>query len=407
VFFLLLIISAGLFGSQVPIRNLAPTSIWVIWWVGFGLIHAFVGNIWALVNPWKTIYGGVTRLIRGGEEREPLLRYPTKFGALPAFILFFAFVWTELVYPKAAEPVSIALFMVAYSIITLVGMFLFGRHVWLRFGEAFSVFFRFLSMLGPTEVRIRDKEVCRRCTSECLTNDEDCVNCYECYSKSGQREINIRPFAFGLLSQEKLGLDGVAFIVLMLSSVTFDGVLRTYAWFNLIGMDPFVARDILVQINTIGLLGSFLLFLGIYTAFISLVKLFSGSQVSVNRLALVFVFSLLPIAMVYQFAHYSTYLVINGLQIIRLVSDPFGFQWDLFGTRNIALNTALDYFAVWHYQVALIVIGHVIAVYIAHIISLRTFTEHRDAVRSQYPMMALMVMYTIIGLWLLSAPSAG
>jgi len=138
-----------------------------------------------------------------------------------------------------------------------------------------------------------------------------------------------------------------------------------------------------------------------------LVRLFSRSQVHLKLVAQVFALSLLPIAMVYQFSHYSTYLLINGQQIFRLISDPFGFQWDIFGTRNIPLNTAVDYFAVWHYQVALIVIGHIIAVYIAHLLALRTFNDHHSAIRSQFPMMMLMVAYTILGLWLLSTPSAG
>ena len=195
----------------------------------------------------------------------------------------------------------------------------------------------------------------------------------------------------------------------MLSSVTFDGVSRTLIWFEFFGVNPFTVagRTLLVSINTLGLVGVFLFILGTYYAFIYLVRRFSGTTLPTKQIACLFVLSLVPIAMVYQFAHYSTFLLINGQFIIRLLSDPFGFNWDIFGTSNFPIFTALDFLAVWHYQVALIVVGHIIGVYLAHKIALRTFGDHRSAVRSQYPLMLLMVIYTGVGLWLLSAPTMG
>ena len=401
---LFLSVATGLFGSQFPDLNFTPTFVWVIWWVGFSVLHVLVGNIWALVNPWKTLFE-----IVGLGRWNGIFEYPKRLGTWPAFALFFLFVWIELIFPASANPQSLAMVILGYSIIALLGMYLFGKNIWLRYGEPFSVFFRFLSMMAPTEVRVKDMTLCEACKLDCSRNEGLCINCYECAAKASEIELNLRPFAIGLLQERRISFDQAAFTILMLSSVSFDGLIRTLAWYNFIGLDPFAGSERLtvLQINTLGLFGVFLFFVGIYYAFVYLVKLFSGYKGSPTVLALTFVLSLLPIAMVYQFAHYSTYLLINGQQIIILLSDPFGYGWDIFGTKSYTVFRSLDFLAVWNYQVLLIVMGHMLAVYIAHKIVLRVLGNHKTVIKSQYPIVILMVIYTVVGLWLLSTPSLG
>ncbi|MDQ3795800.1 MAG: hypothetical protein M3316_09085 [Actinomycetota bacterium] len=64
----------------------------------------------------------------------------------------------------------------------------------------------------------------------------------------------------------------------------------------------------------------------------------------------------------------------------------------------------MDAAFVWYSQVALIVAGHVIDVYLAHLISLRFFEDSKRALRSQSPMLVLMSLYTVLSLWILSQP---
>ena len=47
---LALVLAASLVGDQTPTRNLAPTAIWVAWWVGLAYVSALVGNLWAVVS---------------------------------------------------------------------------------------------------------------------------------------------------------------------------------------------------------------------------------------------------------------------------------------------------------------------------------------------------------------------
>ena len=142
------VILAGLFGHQNPYRNIAPTFAWIIWWVGFALVSAFVGDIWRLINPWKTVFDGLQWLYRRFGGRGPLgfeLRYPAALGVWPASLFLLAITWIELVDVNAGSPAHIAKLLIAYSVITFAGMAAFGRDTWLAHGELFSVVYGTLS----------------------------------------------------------------------------------------------------------------------------------------------------------------------------------------------------------------------------------------------------------------------
>ncbi len=114
---------------------------------------------------------------------------------------------------------------------------------------------------------------------------------------------------------------------------------------------------------------------------------------------------MLPIALVYHVTHYSTLILTQGVKIVSLVSDPFGWGWNLFGTAFTFRAPILpDLGIVWHTQVALILLGHVASVWLAHLVALRVFADRRAAALSQLPMLALMVLFTIAGLWILAQP---
>ena len=115
-----------------------------------------LGDIWALVNPWRTVFDAAEWLYRrlgGGSELGWRRPYPQALGAWPACILLLAFCWTELVYPNAAVPAHIAWLAIAYSVLTWAGMLVFGRDAWLQHGEVFSLVFGTFARFAPTEAR--------------------------------------------------------------------------------------------------------------------------------------------------------------------------------------------------------------------------------------------------------------
>lgn len=409
----LLVVFAGMFGDQTPQLNFAPVFVWVIWWVGFSLFTALAGNLWPLVNPWKILFEWTDALVRHlgvREGLEPESPPPAPRGVWPALMFFVAFAWVELVFWGSATPRNIAFFALLYSSATWLGMSVFGKEAWLRKGEAFSVFFDTLARFAPTETRVSDRgayERCAACRDDSRT--DDCVNCHECFALAApeKRELNLRPPAVGLLGAEP-SVGRLAFVVFMLASVTYDGLLATPLWSSLgfylsstIGSFGVLSS---VFYGTLGLLVVPFLFFALYVGFVKLCQALGGG-VGFWRLAGAFAYSLVPIALAYQAAHYFTLLLTEGQNVFALVSDPFGWGWDLFGTAGYEPDFGVVGAAsVWYTQVALIVAGHVVAVYLAHAVALHSAKSQRIALRSQVPMVALMVLYTVSSLWILSQP---
>ncbi len=350
VFFVL--IAAGLFGSQDPFRNLAPAFVWIVWWIGFTYLTALVGDFWALLNPWKALYPAG----RSGLRRE----LPAAVGVWPATALLLTFAWIEIVWEGNAVPANIAWLALGYSALTWTGMFVFGRDAWLRSGEVFTVYFGFLARLAPAEVR------------------------------SGK--WTLRPPAAGLLGPRPVSTSEAFFVIVMLAIVTFDGLRETPLWA--------VGDALWTAATTAGLLAM----PGVFALVIFGVCALMGNA-SPSELLRLFVPTLLPIALAYHVAHYLSYLLVAGQVVIPLASDPFGRGWDLFGTAHyrIAMGLVGARFA-WYTSVVVIVLGHVLAMYVAHRLALERFSERRTARRSQYPLAALMVGYTMLSLWILAQP---
>ncbi len=408
-----LVIATGLFGTDSPVDNLTPTLVWIIWWVGMGYISALLGNVWMLINPWKAAFELAEKLM-GGESRSRdtgMFRYPEWLDVWPAVALFLVFAWLENVYRSAGDPFNLGVLVIAYSVITWAGMLAFGKHQWLRRGEAFSVLFGFFARFTPTEVRVTDDRVCGTCGQECNLSDEGCVDCYECFERTeaSRRQLNLRPYAVGLAHPGRLSTATAVFVVLALATVTFDGLKETPLWVDaqttLYDAASIFGSYNLSAIDTAGVVVVPAIFLAVYLAFSWFIREFSADRISVSDVARVFVFSLVPIALAYNLAHFVSLLLREGQQIIPLASDPFGFGWDILGTVDYRINFGIvNAKMVWFISVAAIVTGHIISVYLAHIIALRRMSSHASALRSQYPMLVLMVSYTATSLWIIAQP---
>ncbi|MDE2938305.1 MAG: hypothetical protein OXR67_05225 [Chloroflexota bacterium] len=438
LFLFFLVIATGLFGSERPVNNLTPTFVWIIWWVGMGFVASLLGNLWAVVNPWKILFGLAESVFhRFNPEWELTLGmdYAERVGVWPSVALFFAFVWVENALPEAASPALLAWLIAAYSVVTLGGMYLFGKHQWLRHGEVFTVIYGFLSRFSITEVRANDSEVCGECagpscgpsmnsgrSSDGLRVSGEsmdgggCVDCYECFEYAGDRELNLRPPAIGLHSRGAMPAGLTALVLLVLSTVTFDGFSDTPEWAAVLGwaltQTPQLTSPYfngLVIANTLGLALFPLAFAGVYWVFSALmlwvVERSGGESPVATELMTAFVFSLVPIALAYHFAHYLGFLLIQGQLIIPLASDPFGAGANLFGTAGYVVNlTVTNARFIWIFAVISIVAGHIIAVYLAHLRANTIYGGGSVALKSQLPMLALMVIYTVASLWIISRP---
>jgi hypothetical protein len=196
------------------------------------------------------------------------------------------------------------------------------------------------------------------------------------------------------------------FVLLMLAAVTFDGLIETPLWAVLLhelhGWVP-NARDELVAAIAWGVFAA--LFPLLYEGVARAMAWSAGGTAAPRRLGGWFVLTLVPIGIAYHLAHYHSLLLVAGQYAIPLLSDPFGLGWDLFGTTLYRIDfSVVNAASIWYLSVAAIVIGHVLAVYLAHVMALRVYGDARAALRSQIPMLVLMVFYTMSSLWILSQP---
>jgi len=387
---LLLTILAGIFGPANPFANFAMTFFWVIFVLGFNYLTALIGDVYALINPWRAICDWIEQRHPGAFR--PRRRYPPRLGYYPALALYMGFIWLELF--AQAPPRGLGTILLAYSVINIGCAALFGRDVWFRYGELFSVFLRLIGKIAPFEYRLDQPA-----------------------GTPGRLRLR-QPF-IGLLQEPADHFSLLLFVLFMLSSTAFDGVHETRPWvlvfwkgiypaLTAISTKPYLFFvDIYYYWQWAMLFVSPFVYLAIYLLFVWLMKIFTASQRTVHDLALQFAFTLIPIAFVYNITHYYTLLVAQGPAIITMISDPFGLGWNLFGTARWYFSPIIllaD--GVWHTQVGLILFGHIVSVYLAHVQALELFPRGRQGVWSQLPMLVLMVLLTTIGLRILSLPIA-
>lgn len=355
----LVVLASAAAGHPSTTENLAPVFVYVWFWVGLAVSHALLGNLWATLSPWDTL----ARLLGIGER--PRRPYPLAWGVWPAALVLLGFVWLELVYPAGASPRTLAVAIAGYTALTLGGMALFGREAWQRGGEGFAVYFDLLGRISP------------------LTRD-------------ARGRVVLRPVLGGLPGlAPRPGL--VALVVVLIGSTTFDGISGSTAWETSLGrLSP--AGQVLA--GTAGLLAAVALVGAVYSLAMTVAA--TVTRVPWHPLAVRFAHSLVPIALAYAVAHYFSLLVLEGQLGIRLASDPLGVGWNLFGTADLRVNLALvSPLVVWYVQVASIVAGHVGGVVLAHDRSIAAFPG-TVALRSQYALLAVMVLFTVGGLVILS-----
>jgi len=371
-----LVFAAALLGDTDPFSNLAPTWVYVVFWLGVPALSVVFGNVWRALSPWRALADAVVWVRElGGREARPLAAYPEHLGRYPAAAALFAFVALELAYADPSSPRSLAFAIALYTYVTLFGMAAFGRDTWERHGEAFAVLFALFARIGPF------------------------------FARDGR--IRVRVPLSGLAGSERVP-GSLAFVSVMLGSVLFDGYSRTTTWQDLsarveapyIVERPGVGELLVTALSLGGLVTAIVLVALAYAAACTVARWTVNAP---RRLVPDFLLSLVPIAFVYVVAHYFSLFVIQGQFAIPLLSDPLGKGWDLLGTADVVPDlAAISPTTTWYVQVGALVAGHVAGLALAHDRAVAIFPERSNALRSQYAMLSLMVLYTVGGLWVLS-----
>ena len=382
VFLFGLVIYTGLEGVQSSTANFAPTFIYVVFWLGFVPASVLLGDVFRAFNPWRAIgraVAWVAKTVARTDLPAPLA-YPERLGRWPAAVGIFAFAALELVASNGDRPENLAIATLIYSALTFIAMALYGVERWCDRGEAFSVYFNLFSRISPVEAR--------------------------------RRAVGLRKPLSGLAALRPAP-GTVPLLAVMIGSVSFDGASEAQPWtdispdlaqfFQDVGLSP---QNSLELAFLIGLFVTVVLVWGFYRLGVLGARSVGGGF-SAGRLANEFVHSLVPIALAYVAAHYFTLLLFQGQAMAYLASDPLGDGSDIFGTANNQIDyTIIGGEATWYFQVGFVVAGHVAALILAHDRALALYSDAKQAVRSQYWMLAVMVGFTSLALWLLSQSNA-
>ena len=381
-----LVVYAGLAGTQVPTANLAPTVIYICFWVGLVVASLLFGDVFRLLSPWRTVARMAAWTFRRRQEPTRARRnYPQRLGRWPAVAGLVGFAWLELVYLNRDQPSTLAWLALAYASVQLAGIGLFGVDKWSRNGDAFGVYFGLFAALSPWERR--DGWLYRRAPL------------------SGAMKIAAIPGT-------------VAVLCVMIGSTTFDGASNGQLWLGIAPHLQAAGQDLGLSVGgglelagTIGLAASIVLVASLYRLGIKGMRRFglgpgdwSASVTGIETgLAARFAVSLIPIAAAYVLAHNLSALAYQGQAAVSLASDPLGDGANWFGTANFRVDSsAISTAGIWYFQVAALVTGHAAGLVLAHDRAVGTFRRPSDAARSQQWMLIIMVGFTSLALFLIS-----
>ncbi|MEO0891506.1 MAG: hypothetical protein AAFY35_02840 [Pseudomonadota bacterium] len=364
----------GFTGPRDPLSNPMPLMIWTFFWIGLVSLQGLVGNHWRYSNPWTGIAALLARITA---TRAPF-RYPRSFGTWPAVILFLAFAAFLLADPAPSDPARLAAFAGLYWYVAFLGLVLFGP-AWLVRAEAFTVMMRAYGRMGL-------------------------------FGPRGRR-MGLGLWGWQALRGRMPPLSLAVFILVLLGTGSFDGLNETFFWLDLLGINPleFPGRSAVIGQTLVGLILTNAALIAVFAACLWVGERIAGSGRTLNHAFCLFAPSILPIALAYHIAHYLTSFMVDGQYLLKMLNDPMGRGADMLGFGEFYVttgffNTPGTVKAIWLTQAGAVVVGHVVAILLAHALAMRDQMSTRRAVLGQAPLAAFMVAYTFFGLWLLASP---
>jgi hypothetical protein len=392
----------------IVVGDISPMPAVLFWigiWVAVPIVAVLAGNPWPSLSPFRTTYAGIEWLLAriGMQRLDAGLPYPAGLARWPAVALLGLGLWAELVLPNGEVAGTVAWLLAGYTVMTLVGMALFGQVAWLRHAELFEVEFGWFGRIGPLGRRSIHAELCVGCGEEC--DPTRCVDCPECAvaADDSERRPELRPWIAGLTEVTRAGWSDAAFIVLALAGVSFDGLQETAFGAALLSwlLPPVQALfgltgTTFLVLDTLALVFVALAFGAAFTVIVLATHALAdpSRRRPLSRTAGVYAATLLPIAGGYLIAHYLTLIIQGAVWLPSLIVDPL-----------MSLAPALDWIPtglVWYLSVAAIVGGHVAGIVLAHRLALQDAPSR--AVVAGLPMVGLMIAYTVLSLWIIAQP---
>lgn len=423
-----LIIVAGLFGNQNPAFNIAPILTWTLWWGGLIFFILYFGKLWCSICPWDAAATWIERLRFWGPRKSGLglqLRWPRALRNIWVAVFFFvALTWIELSQGVTAVPRITAILALTMFAMTIVGVFLFERKAFCRYGCLVGRVSGLYALFSPVELRTRDADGCAGCvTQECyrgsaagdgcptfeyprvMGRNTYCTLCTECVKTCPRDNITVklRPWGADLANQARVRTDEAVLAIILLAMTGFHGLTMTSAWPRWIGsfadwtgLSYLPAFTILMAAVIVAPAVVF----WVLAKLAATIARFQGTR----TFFLSYAYALLPIALFYHLAHNAEHVLMEGPRLLAIASDPLGFGWNLFGTAREVFPPIVSLQGLWVLQVLFVLVGHLYGLWISERTTRRLVRDRRRAFFAQLPMLAAMILSSASSLWLLSQP---
>ena len=344
VFILSLLILPGLIGNEEAKTSITPLIIWVFLWIGVPVLGLVFGDIYSKFNPLSII---------PSPEKKPSTVW---FAAA----LFLGLTWFELVWRKPGNPTHIGIVFILLMLITTGTRIIFGKA---------SIEVDPLHLLHHLYAKLR------------FTVSKPI------YKNMLENIANLSNFK---------GME--YFILLMIGTVTYDGLRGTTFWYNLFG-----SSTLDITFSTFAFFGINIVIIGSYRFACWFALKVSGEKQDLNNISLLFGHTMLPIAFAYHVTHYLSLLLYESQTILYRLNDPYGIGWNLFGIDEVTINYFLTPVALWGIQVFVTLAGHMLSVVLAHDLAIKLF-GHQQSDKTQYIFLLITVGLTLQALFVLSVP---
>ncbi|MFA4935040.1 MAG: 4Fe-4S binding protein [Candidatus Methanoperedens sp.] len=425
VLLLVLVVFAGFFGIQNSNKSLATISIWVIWWSFLIISLALFGRLWCLMCPFGAIGDWVQRRTFYKKVNDTFSlnrKLPDKFRNLSlAAVFFLVITWADFQFNLVNSPLFTAYFIVALLGLVVIISILFERRSFCRYVCPVTGLIGLYSMFAPFELRAKEKETCKTCKEKyCISGNEKgyacpvfeypgtmdknahCILCTECVKTCHKSNIsfNLRSFAGELLTLTKTRMDEALFILVLLGVTVFQTLIMIRPWAGF-------TRDFMSYTGASYDSVRFILFITaavfpilIYSIAIGISKLLIPKG-SFKDIFTAFAYSLIPLGLMMHLSHNLRHLLEEGAGIIPVLSDPFGFGWDLFGTSGYMPAPFLNSDSILLIQWLLVLFGMGFSVSVGKNISRRMFRGNDSA---YIPVLIFVMVFFVFNLWMLGQP---
>ena len=427
---LVFLVYAGLRGSRVT--NITPIAVWTLWWAGLVFSVLLLASAWCFVCPWDGLANLLTRFnLR--KRVEPLslrLPYPRALKNMyPAIALFVLLTWFELGWGVTTNPRSTAYMGLGMAALAVASVLLWGgkefcAHI-CPVGRICGIY----SNVAPLEIRARKAKTCEVCTTEDCLHGKDpgypcptgislktvddatmCTMCTECVKSCDKQNvaINFRPFGVDLTRIRPPKADEAWLAIILLSLTLFHGLSMTSAWENFRPGSTSLLKWLSTTLGTpkvfnftIAMIIVCAIPVALYALGAWLTARWTRADIGPKEVFLHFAYSILPVALFYHLAHNLMHLLMEGGEIVPRLSDPLGHGDDFFGTADIHVGSLISDQTLWVAQVALILVGHVAGIVVAHRVAHRLCDSKEKATKSLLPMLGVMILLSVAGLSLM------